>query len=259
LSTTSSLAGLRVGAVSYLNTKPLIWPFAAGEYLLDVPARLADAFYQGRLDVAILPIFEVLRHGGGPVVDDVAIACEGEVYSVVVGSPTAFEDSGEIYLDPSSRSSVALLRVLIAEYYPHLRVGGGVPPEGAARLLIGDPAIAFHRNLPPGWQCHDLGAIWRKHTGLPFVFAGWALQPGLPNKEGVARTMWEAKEAGRKAVRQIADAEPDPAFAFEYLTRYVRFDLREPEREAIRLFARLAAKHGLLDGEPVVEFVSSQG
>jgi chorismate dehydratase len=255
LSAPSPLAGLKIGAVSYLNTKPLIWPFEAGDLSLDVPARLADAFFQGRLDVALLPVFEVLHHGGGPLVDDVAIACEGNVFSVLVGSRTAFADCGEIYLDPSSRSSVALLRVLIAEHYPHLRVREGVPPEGAARLLIGDPAIAFHRNLQKGWFCHDLGALWQKHAGLPFVFAAWAMQRNLPGKEGVARVLRAAKDLGLAARNQIAQAEPDPGFALAYLTEHIRYGLGPREREAVALFARLALKHGLLRQEPVLEFI----
>ena len=101
----SPLAGLRIGAVSYLNTKPLIRSLADEPLILDVPARLAESFYRGELDVALLPIFEVLRNGGGEVVDDVAIACRGEVYSVIVASRTAFADCETIYLDPSSRTS----------------------------------------------------------------------------------------------------------------------------------------------------------
>jgi chorismate dehydratase len=255
LSTPSALAGLRIGAVSYLNTKPLIWPIPPDEVTLDVPARLADSFYQGALDVALLPVFEVLHHGGGPVADNVAIACEGEVFSVLVGSRTSFAECGEIYLDPSSRSSVALLRVLVGEYYPHLRVREGVAPEGAARLLIGDPAIAFHRNLKAGWQCHDLGALWKQHTGLPFVFAVWALKKGLPNEGGIAEALRTCKNQGEAARDQIARAEKDPQFAWKYLTDFIHYDIGPSEREAVELFARLAARHGLLSEQPVVRFV----
>jgi len=254
LSALACLAGLRIGAVSYLNTKPLIRPLDAAALTLDVPARLAEAFYAGVLDVALLPIFEVLRHGGGDVVDNVAIACRGAVYSVIVGSRTPFAECGEIYLDPSSRSSAALLRVLIAEYHPQLRVGEGHPPEDAARLLIGDPAIAFHRNLQSGSLCHDLGALWREHTGLPFVFAVWALRAGLENGADVSAALRECKTRGLAAREEIAGLEADPAFALDYLTRRIRYDIGREEREAITLFARLAEKHGLVEAAPVLAF-----
>lgn len=255
MSAPSALAGLRIGAVSYLNTKPLIWPLPVDAITLDVPARSADSFYQGDLDVALLPLFEVLHHGGGPVADNVAIACEGLVFSVLVGSRTEFADCGEIYLDPSSRTSVALLRVLIGEYYPHLHVRGGEPPEGAARLLIGDPAITFHRNLQDGWQCHDLGALWQHHTGLPFVFAVWALKKGLPNESDVAEALRTCKDQGLAKRDQIANGEKDPDFAREYLTRFIRYEIGPREREAIGLFSKLAARHGLLVEPPNVTFV----
>jgi chorismate dehydratase len=254
LSALSCLADLRIGAVSYLNTKPLIWPLDSATLTLDVPARLAAVFYAGALDAALLPIFEVLRHGGGQVVDDVAIASQGEVYSVIVGSRTPLSECGEIFLDPSSRSSAALLRVLAAEFYPHLCVREGVPPAGAARLLIGDPAITFHRGLADGWFCHDLGALWQKHTGLPFVFAVWALRKGLPEPGCVSDALRECKARGLAARDEIAESQPDPAFAREYLTRSIRYDIGDRERDAIALFAGLAEKHGLIACAPALEF-----
>lgn len=254
MSALSPLADLRIGAVSYLNTKPLIWPLDPAKLTLDVPARLADAFYEGRLDVALLPIFEILHHGGGLVVDDVAIGCRGPVYSVIVGSRTPFAECGEIYLDPSSRSSAALLRVLVAEYHPHLRVCEGPPPEDGARLLIGDPAITFHRNLKDGWFCHDLGALWQEHTGLPFVFAVWALRAGLENAADIAAALRECKTCGLAVRAEIAAGERDPAFALDYLTRCIRYDIGSEERKAIALFAGLAEKHGLIEAAPVLTF-----
>lgn len=254
MSAPSCLAGLRIGAVSYLNTKPLIWPLDEAALTLDVPARLAGAFYAGALDVALLPIFEVLRHGGGDVVDDVAIACRGDVYSVIVGSRTPFAECGEIYLDPSSRSSAALLRVLIAEYHPQLRVREGQPPEDAARLLIGDPAIAFRSHLQSGWFCHDLGALWQEHTGLPFVFAVWVLRSGLDKASAVAAALRECKALGLAARVDIAGSEESPDFALDYLTRFIRYGIGSEERRAIELFSRLAQKHGLIETVPVLKF-----
>jgi len=243
-------AGLKVGAVSYLNTKPLI--HGLDGLVLDVPANLAWEFYDGELDVALLPVFAVLKAGGGHVVDDVAIGCRGKVHSVFVASRARFEESEEIWLDPSSRSSSALLRVLLAEFYPeshHIRESGDVPPD-AAHLLIGDPAIRFRQRHGDTWQYHDLGALWQKHTGLPFVFAVWAMGDQVDPR--IAGMLRGCKASGLVAVEEIAAREADPAFARRYLTEHIQFDLRDEQKEAIRLFERLARQHGILPaGEPV--------
>ncbi|HEY5813708.1 MAG TPA: MqnA/MqnD/SBP family protein, partial [Terrimicrobiaceae bacterium] len=135
-------AGLRIGPVPYLNARPLVWGLDPTCLETDVPATLSAKFFASRLDVALLPVFDILRYGTASIVDDVGIACFGEVYSVIVASRTSFSESQAIYLDPASRSSVALLRVLLAEYY-----SGGPAiieepriPHDAARLLIGDAA-----------------------------------------------------------------------------------------------------------------------
>lgn len=243
-------ADLRIGAVSYLNTKPVIHALAAESLILDVPANLAWQFYDGELDVAFLPLFAVLKAGGGRVVDDVAIACRGEVFSVFVASRGSFEDCREIHLDPSSRSSSALLRVLLAEFYPgsHRIVEEGDVPDGGARLLIGDPAIRFRQYHGKVWNYHDLGALWQRHTGLPFVFAVWALAPGVD--ASVATALRAAKAEGLAARREIASRQKDPDFALRYLTDHIRFDVGPEEKQAVVLFETLARKHGLLpDGE----------
>ena len=255
MSAPSALSGLRIGAVSYLNTKPLIRRCKPADLVLDVPARLADAFFAGTLDVALLPLFEVLRRGAGRVVNNVAIACDGPVYSVLVGSRCPFAECKTIWLDPSSRSSAALLKVLIAEFYPGLRVCEGNAPDGEARLVIGDPAIDFHRRLQEGWQCHDLGALWRERTGLPFVFAVWALSPRVKDATAVAEILRGWKTDGLAQRDAIAAAEPDPAFARDYLTRFIRYDIGAAERSAIELFGQLAARHGLIDRAGALEFV----
>lgn len=244
------ISGWRVGAVSYLNTKPLIWGLDPAELILDVPARLAEEFYAGKLDVALLPIFAVLNAGGGLLVDDVAIACRGPVYSVIVASRTPLENCGEIYLDPSSRSSAALLRVLIAEYYENkiALVESFECPDHAARLIIGDPAIRFREEHGDEWQYHDLGQLWLQHTGLPFVFAAWTIAKHTSNSAGIADVLRQVKTSGLEHRAQIAAAEEDPAWAQHYLTDYIRFDLRAEEKKAIELFSRLAARHDLLSG-----------
>lgn len=242
----SVLAGLRIGPVSYLNAKPLIW--GLDQFLLrtDVPSELAQKFFAGRLDVALLPVFEVLRVGGGRLVDDVAIACRGEVHSVIVASHTSFAGSGTIYLDPASRTSSALLRVLLHEYYPGgPAVACAAPiPEDGARLLIGDAAIDFRRRHGGAWNYHDLGLLWQKHTGLPFVFAVWAVAERAGS--AVFDALRDVKAAGLAARRQIAQGQPDPDFALRYLTQCIRYDLGHKEKSGIRRFESLSRRHGLL-------------
>jgi chorismate dehydratase len=247
----SALAGLRIGPVSYLNAKPLIWGLNPALLETDVPAELSRKFFAGSLDVALLPVFEILRAGGTRIVDDVAIACRGEVYSVIVASRTTFAGSGTIYLDPASRSSAALLRVLVAEYYPEgpLIVGGETIPENGARLLIGDAAIEFRRRNGAAWRYHDLGLLWQRHTGLPFVFAVWAVSERA--SPSVFRALRGVKARGLAARKQIAQQEPDSDFALRYLTNYIRYDVGSEEKMGIRRFENLSRRHGvLLPAEP---------
>mgnify|MGYP002633776010 CR=1 FL=1 len=242
----ASLADLRVGAVSYLNTRPLIHGLDSDRLTLDVPARLTERFLAGELDVALLPLFSVLEAGGGCLVDDVGISCVGEVFSVLVASQSEFASCGEIHLDPSSRSSSALLKVLLAEFYQgqHRLLSNESVPDGASRLLIGDPAIAFRRAHGTDWQYHDLGALWRMHTGLPFVFAVWALASGVD--PGVGDFLRAAKVDGMAARNQIANGLKDPEAVRRYLTEDIRYGLGDAEKAAIARFESLARRHGIL-------------
>jgi chorismate dehydratase len=241
-----ALSGLRIGPVAYLNAKPLIWGLDPALLETDVPAALSKKFFASQLDVALLPVFEILRAGGSAIVDDVAIACDGEVHSVVVASRVSFSRSGKIHLDPASRSSAALLRVLLAEYYP----GGPTItedreiPGDEARLLIGDAAIEFRRRNGSAWRYHDLGLLWKTHTGLPFVFAVWSVSSRA--SLSVFDTLRAVKARGLAARREIASGEADPEFAYRYMTKHIRYDIGAREMEGIRLFESLAQRHGVL-------------
>jgi len=243
---TGPLAGLRIGSLSFLNGRPLIWGIDPASLHLDVPARLADLFQEGRLDAAMLPIYEIFRLCPPHVVDDAAIACRGAVFSVHVAARGPLEECEAIQLDPASRSSISLLRILLDEFLrrPIPLVDSGGPET--ARLLIGDRAIAFRRAAPEGWQFHDLGELWQRYTGLPFVFAMWALRSGLDDPAAVAAELRRRKEEGLAAKDQIAAREPDPAFVRHYLGGSIRFGIGPEEKQAIALFQSLARKHGLL-------------
>jgi predicted solute-binding protein len=244
-----ALAGLRIGCVQYLNSKPLIEAYP-GEVLFDHPSILARALAAGSLDAALVPIFEALGERSYLAVDGVAIACRGPVYSVFLVYEGELADLKNVALDPASLTSVHLLQVLLREFHG---VSPVCAPEGAlngraeGRLLIGNQAIAYRNNPPRGMRFLDLGEEWHKQTGLPFVFAVWLLRADLPNPEAVAEGFRALKAMGESLIVDIAGRagkEFGAELALQYLTEYIRFDIGEPEREAIERFRELLVKHG---------------
>ncbi len=241
------LAGYRLGSVPYLNARPLIEGLGDA-VALDLPARLAERFAAGELDVALVPIFEAVERERATLVDDVAIACRGEVFSVFLAHREPLAEVETIALDPASHTSNHLLQVLLAEFHDLEPRYVGAPEEpGQARLLIGDAALAFHRaHAEDGWRFLDLGAEWLRGTGLPFVFAAWVFREECPDPPAVAEALRAVKRRGLEARGRIAAAEADPAFARRYLSEFIRFDLGEEEKAAVALFAALLRKHGLV-------------
>ena len=258
----SPLPEARIGCVRYLNSKPLIHGHHA-EVSFEVPASLADGLHEGRLDVALSPIFELMAHPGYLVVDDVAIASKGEVFSVFIAHRGEIADLHTLYLDTASRTSANLQRVLLAEFHgvrPREvpRPAGEHPAElreGEGALLIGDPAIDFR--IAWGERCRyfDLGAEWLRATGLPFVFAAWLVRPDLPEPAALADRLRAWREEGQRRIEEVvADERRYPLrLTRAYLTERIRFRLGEPEKQAIREFARLLHKHGLADAAALAE------
>ncbi len=247
----------RIGCVRYLNSKPLIHGHDA-EVSFEVPASLADGLHAGRLDVALSPIFEGLAHPGYLVVDDVAIACDGPVFSVFIAHRGPLASLRALYLDHDSRTSFNLQRVLLAEFYglsPQCApFPDGKPPAGLrageGALIIGDSAIAFRLAHGDRYEYLDLGDAWKQATGLPFVFAAWLVRPETPQPEALADRLRAWREAGQTRVEEIVAAERryPAALSRRYLTEFIRFRLGAPEKEAIREFARLLQKHGVIGG-----------
>ena len=246
------LRTLRVGCVKYLNSVPLIYDFD-GPVVFEHPSVLAKMLHENALDVALVPVFEALRHPGYLLVDGASIASEGTVFSVFLAYRGELCDVQKIALDPASLSSAHLLRVLLADYHA-LNPEYGV--EGDARLLIGNQAIEFR--LDPAnadWRILDLGAEWKRCTGLPFVFALWAMRPGVPRD--AADELRELKESGVRSIPQIVGAEvfSTPAVRHRYLTEHIRFDVGDAGRKAIRHYANMLVRHGLISEPGELEFV----
>lgn len=249
---------IRIGAVTYLNTKPLIYQLGQlapeAEVVLDLPSRLADQLSAGKLDVALIPIVEVFRGEGYRLLPDMAIASNGPVLSVTVFSKVPWQQIRTLALDEGSRTSAALVQVLLRKRYgrtvetrPFLMNQPAEECEADAVLLIGDRAM---KAALPGYQySYDLGQEWTEWTGLPFVYAVWAVRPGL-DLGPVAAALLESKRRGIENVAEIAWNEAqqlqlDAPFCRRYLTNIIKFDLGPSEWEGLRRFHTLAAELGL--------------
>ena len=249
----------RLGAVSYLNTRPLVHGLDAHpDFVLrfDVPSRCAELLEAGTIDLGTIPSFEYARNPDYFIVPHVAIASSHAVDSVAMFTRRDIRDIRSIALDTSSRTSANLLRLLCAAWFKIQPAFVDAPPdldrmlaEHDAALLIGDPAL-FTDAPSLGLRKVDLGSVWREMTGLPFVWAFWA---GRIDAAGprVCRALAETRDRGIPAIDAIAaDFAPgDPARAAKvarYLRESIAYDLDGPFETGLRTFYTLLAEHGLL-------------
>jgi chorismate dehydratase len=249
---------VRIGAVNYLNTKPLIYELESlapqAELVLEVPSRLADLLAEGRLDVALIPVIEYFRAENYSVVPDIAIASRGPVLSVTLFSKVRWEGIRRVALDEGSRTSAALAQIILRRRHG---VSPGIVPlpmtqqaeevDADAVLLIGDRAM---RACLPGFaHAYDLGQEWHDWTGLPFVYAFWAVRPGVDLGE-VAEALAESKRRGCARTGEIAQREApqlglDAGFCRRYLSNIIHFDLGPREQAGLHHYYMLACELGL--------------
>jgi chorismate dehydratase len=249
---------IRVGAVNYLNTKPLICGFEdfapEAELRLDLPSRLADQLAVGQLEVGLIPVIEYFRSGTYTIVPNICIASHGPVLSVTLFSRVPWVGIRRLGLDIGSRTSATLAQVLLRRRYgvnPELiPLAMDQPAEDAdadAVLLIGDRAM--QACLPGFAHAFDLGQEWHEWTGLPFVYAVWAVRAGV-DLTGVDRALDSAKRQGLARIGQIAHREApllglDAGFCRRYLANIISFDLGPREQAGLHHFYMLASELGL--------------
>jgi len=242
----------RIGCVPYLNARPLLegLTYPVRER---VPSELIEEFQAGELDAALLSSIDVISMTDPEVVDGVAIGSRGDVHSVILAYEGALQGIQRVTLDPASHTSNALLQIILSEFhgiqpeYVHL-TDMEVKDQGASlpRLLIGDPAIFFRKRTSGSEvQFLDLGGVWYRHTGLPFVFAVWSLRKEYTNKKELSQTLREAKASGLSNLSKIADRDADSAFAFRYLSESIRFDLGAEEKQGLRLFSKYLEEYNI--------------
>jgi chorismate dehydratase len=243
----NSLAGFKVGSVPYLNAVPLTRGLEE-QIIFAPPSELARILQRDELDAALVSLTEVLLHDRYDILDGIAVASLGEVKSVFLAHRQPLAEIREIYCDTASLSSLNLLKVLLAEngLKPELRP---LPDYAAAPslenvLLIGDVALEFARSSPPH-ELWDLGAAWFDLTGLPFVYAVWALRR-VPN-EALRRRLREARNFGMDTLDYIISSRTDfdHDFRKDYLSWHIHYHLGTEEKRGIARFIELLRKHCL--------------
>ena len=233
MSSSADIPKFRIGSVHYLNAVPLTRGIES-EIIFATPARLAEMLRCDELDAALVSITEVLLNDRYDILDGIAIASLGEVYSVLLAHRRPLEEATEIFCDTASLTSANLLKVLLAER--------GLKPEfkplesyEAAQekdfvLLIGDRAIDFQR-APHTCEIFDLGRAWTEMTNLPFVYAVWALRRGIENRE-LRRELREAKNFGLDTLDGIIETreEYDEDFRRDYFEWNIHYHLASDEK-----------------------------
>src|SRR6266545_1342514 len=248
---------VRLGAVGYLNARPLVQGLDKRtdlfELRFDAPSRCATLLHEGDTDLGMIPSIEYLR-GPEPyrIVPDLGIMSDGNVASVALFSRVPLAQVRRIGLDTSSRTSAGLTRVLCREAWgidPEFEAilpGAAAAVEGCdAALLIGDPAL-FLDHEAAGFTKIDLGAAWTRLTGLPFVWAFWAGRAGAVGAAGVT-ALQEARDQGIRDSDAIADEYCGPErgdLCRRYLRDNIKYRLGDRETQGLRLYYELAAKYG---------------
>jgi chorismate dehydratase len=245
---------LRFSVVDFLNARPLIWglledPHPGVEVSRDLPSACADKLASGAADVGLIPSIEYQRIPDLRVVGGLGIAAASEVRSVLLVSRVSREKIRSVALDPASRTSAVLTRLLLKRRYgiePDYRENVSAP-DADASLVIGDPALKASLN---GHVVLDLAAEWRAFSGHSFVFAFWAIAPGVAEREAeeIVRASYQAgqRDFPRLVAREAAASGLSEAVVEDYLRHSLHYELDAGDLAGLDLFYRLAAEDGLV-------------
>lgn len=264
-------APLRIGIVNYLNSRPLAWSFLRprsaprfdARFL--APAGVAAELAAGRLDVGLIPSIEVQRIPGLSVIPGLCVAATREVRSVLLLSRCPPTEIRRLALDENSRTSAALVRILLRQRYGVTPECTSVPPRieemmrwAQAALIIGDPALRVDRS---DYRVLDLAAEWHQLTGRPFVFAVWAVRSGV-ELGARAQIFHQSLERGVENLARIASAaarelELPRQALYRYLSENLSYRLGEQELQGLSEFFRRAHQLGLISPPRPVRMVSS--
>ena len=242
---------IRIGAVSYLNTKPLIYGIERGmikedaELLIDYPSKIASMLLEDKIDVGLVPVAIIPEMKEHHIISDYCIGSVGAVASVCLFSEVSLDKIETVLLDYQSRTSIALLKILIKDFWKidvsFVETSGGYQSKISATtagLVIGDRALQ-QRKISS--FIYDVGEEWEKFTGLPFVFAAWISNKKLD--EDFIKRFNEANVFGLNKIDEIVKENPFTIFDLHhYYTDCISFNFDEDKRKGLELFLKMLIK-----------------
>jgi chorismate dehydratase len=272
------MSRLRISAISYLNTAPLMWDFEHGKAGRDfdisytLPSACARSLAEGTADIGIIPAAAYAEIPGLQILPDVAIASRRAVRSILLVSKVPIAQVRSVALDTSSMTSVALTKILFEKWMGGGRTYASMAPdidkmlaEHDAGLVIGDPALKIDRGRH---HTLDLAEEWIRHTGKPFVFAFWAVRGDALREASssldLPAVFQQSRDHGLEpsSLDQIAREwalrlDMREAEVRSYLTQNIHYQLDAGCIEGLRLFYRYAAEIGALPAPPELQFVDA--
>jgi chorismate dehydratase len=261
----------RIAASSYLNTAPLIWSFLYGSkrdavelFTHKAPSRCAEMLRSGEVDAALVPVIEYQRIPDVAIVPGVCVGSQTAVRSVVLASKqNNLKKIKRVALDDSSRTSVALVKIIFREFLGFEPEWQTSPPDlramlehNDAALIIGDPAMKIPRDKV---RVFDLATLWHDFTGFGFVFAMW--MAGAKSAEQLRVIDFKAaRDEGLANLDDIAQRQGDPTLSGDeirdYLTRNIVFQMDENMMKGLELYFELARKHKVIESVKPLEFTN---
>jgi len=269
---------LKISAISFLNTAPLMWDFENGEtaaplqqhfqFSYTIPSRCAEELAAGTADIGIIPVAAYATIPDLAIIPDVSIASKDKVRSILLVSKVPVERIRSVATDNSSRTSAALVQIFLKKF---VGVEAGYSPQKPdlkemlrwhdAGLLIGDPALQAQTT---GYHVYDLAEEWRRWTFLPFVFAVWAVRKAalreFTGNVNIARVFQQSRDHGLQHIPEIAEAWAprlalDQALIRDYLMHNIDYSLDQENLDGLKLFYRYAAECKVLPQAPELSFL----
>jgi chorismate dehydratase len=263
---------IKLGSVPFLNVRPLIFPLEERlvehnfEILYTPPSNLSMMLFEQKVDLGLIPVAEFLKRGIYSVVPNISISSYGKVDSVILLARSEIKGIKTVAVDARSQSSAALLRITLEIFnklsptYLKREADDGFLDGVDGGMLIGNMGLRFRYFPPEGYKVFDLGEIWTNETGLPFVYAVYAVNSGVY----LGKNLWvldAAKLVGLKNVEKIARIESEKLgfseeICLRYLTQRIRYGLGEKEIKGILTYGEFLTKLGEIERIPNLEIYS---